>query len=60
MFPSHDNYLCFPVTIRGASLVAATDGTASIVANTGDSRIFAIALESNSSFDVKLVECVIL
>lgn len=48
-----------PVT-KGDPLVGASDGTASIVANTGDSRIFAIALESNSSFDVKLVECVIL
>jgi hypothetical protein len=44
---------------KGDSLVAASNGTASIV-NTVDSRVFAIALESNNSHDVKLVECVIL
>ena len=45
---------------KGDSLVGASEGTASIVANSGDSRVFAIALESNNSHDVKLVECIIL
>lgn len=48
-----------PVT-KGDSLVGASTGVASIVSNGGDSRVFAIALESNSSHDVKLVECIIL
>lgn len=45
---------------KGDSLVGASTGVASIVSNSGDTRVFAIALESNNSHDTKLVECLIL
>ena len=45
---------------KGDSLVGSSAGTASVVANSNDSGVFAIALESNNSHDIKLVECLIL
>jgi len=44
-----------PVT-KGAEMIAAEGGCA----KAGDGKVFAIALESNDSADIKLVECLIL
>ena len=44
---------------KGQRLVAANDGCA-VAAVPHANDVFAIALESNSSADIKLVECVIL